>query len=92
MTTRERPLKRKLIGKLLDQVPKVLRSLLNRSQFGRKKKKLEKEKIQAEKIKENQKKGATKHQGISGRALFGLDPSLFVDDENAADDAFETRE
>jgi len=37
-------------------------------------------------MKEEEKKGANKGKGIlSGRALFKYDPTLFRDDENAAD-------
>lgn len=53
-----------------------------------------KQKELEERMKEEEKKGASKGKGIlSGRALFKYDPTLFRDDENAADEKiYEERE
>ena len=53
-----------------------------------------KQKELEERMREEEKKGASKGRGIlSGRALFKYDPTLFKDDDNAADERiYEERE
>jgi len=55
------------------------------------KKRIQKESLVVEQQKELQKRGGGKNAALSGRALFQISPTLFVDDADAQDVQYGTR-